>query len=55
MKKISGKIWLDNQNQNKKNQGYQIFHVFFCHKFLILTSLDTERFGETIDLKAKTW
>ena len=41
--------------QPKKNQSYQIFLVFFWHKFLILTSLDMERFGEKFDLKAKTW
>ena len=52
---MSGKIWLDNQNQNKQKSGYQIFHVFFWHKFLILTSLDKERFGENFDLKAKRW
>ena len=28
--------------------------IFFCHKFLILASLDMERFGENFDLKAKT-
>ena len=54
MKKISGKIWLNNQSQKKK-KSYQVFHVFFWHKFLILTSLDMERFGEKFDLKAKTW
>ena len=41
--------WQPKAKQNK-NQSYQIF----WHKFLILTSLDIERFGD-FDLKAKMW
>ena len=37
--------------KTNKKSGY---HVFFWHKFLILTSLDTETFDENFDLKAKT-
>ena len=51
---MSGKIWLDNQNQNKTKIWLPDISLFFWHKFLILTSLDMERFGENSKLKAKT-
>ena len=46
---------LTTEINTKKKSSYQIFNVIFWHKFLILTSLDMERFGENFDLKAKTW
>ena len=41
--------WQPKSKQNKKSKLPDIS----C-KFLILTSLDMERFGENFDLKAKT-
>ena len=44
--------WQPKSKQNK-NLVARYFMYFFWHKFLILTSLDMERFGENFELKAK--